>query len=87
MVGFLASSLGSMRPHRLAASSGELLGFLGGLNTGQEEPIHPSSRLGYLSEDVANTRVTFRGSRFQLSEGVVGRRYGTTFAIKTHMEA
>lgn len=84
VVGFILSSLGEMRPRRLAASTGELLGFLGGLNTGQEHPIGTRSRYGFLAEDVANTRVSFDGARFLLSEGVVGRKVGTTFAIKTY---
>ena len=84
VVGFILSSFGEMRPRRLTASSGELLGFLGALNTGQEHPIVPGSRYGFLAEDVANTRVTFKGARFVLSEGLVGHRYGTTFAIKTY---
>lgn len=84
VVGFILSSFGPMRPRRLAAPTGELLGFLGGLNTGEELPLHPSSRFGFLAEDVANTRVAFHGARFVLSEGVVGRKYGTTFAIKTY---
>ncbi len=84
VVGFLQSSFATMQPRRLAASTGELLGFLGGLNTGQEGPLHPSSRLGFLAEDVANTRVTFKGARFRLSEGVAGHRFGTSFAVKTY---
>lgn len=84
VVGFILSSFGEMRPRRLTASSGELLGFLGALNTGQEHPIAPGSCYGFLAEDVANTRVTFKGARFVLSEGLVGYRYGTTFAIKTY---
>ncbi len=84
VVGFILSSFGTMRPRRLAASTGELLGFLGGLNTGEELPLHPGSRFDYLAHDVANTRVSFKDSRFMLSEGVVGRKYGTTFAIKTY---
>jgi type IV secretion system protein VirB4 len=84
VVGFILSSFGTLRPRRLTASSGELLGFLGGLNTGEELPLHSMSRLGWLAHDVANTRLTFKGARFMLSEGVVGRKYGTTFAIKTY---
>ncbi|MFC5567097.1 type IV secretion system protein B4 [Rubellimicrobium aerolatum] len=84
VVGFLLSSFGSMRPRRLPASTGELLGFLGGLNTGEELPLHRGSRYGFLAEDLANTRVSFKGARFTLSEGGVGRKHGTTFAVKTY---
>ncbi|MFC5567184.1 type IV secretion system DNA-binding domain-containing protein [Rubellimicrobium aerolatum] len=84
VTGFLLSSFSDMRARRLTASSGELLGFLGALNTGEEVPIRGHSRYHFLAEDVANTRVSFQGARFLLSEGVVGRKVGTTFAIKTY---
>ena len=37
-----------------------------------------------MAHDVANCRVTFNGSTFVVSDGAVGTRYGTTFAIKTY---
>jgi len=51
-----------------------LIGFLGALNTGQELPLYPANTYGFLSFNVANTRVTFHGDHFELSEGVVGHR-------------
>lgn len=84
VVGFLRSTFADQAPRMLTASSGELLGFLGSLNTGQELPIMQGSRYGYLAQDVANTRVTFRGPIFEISEGPAGRRFGTTFAVKTY---
>lgn len=84
VVGFLKSTFAEMSPRLLSASKGELLGFFGGLNTGQELPLFPASKYGILSQDVANTRITFRGNTFELSEGTVGKRYGTSFAIKNY---
>jgi type IV secretion system protein VirB4 len=84
VVTFLMSTFADMNPRLLSAKAGELLGFLGGLNTGQEWPLHPSSAIGFLANDAANTRVTFEGANFTLSDGSVGRRIGTTFAIKSY---
>lgn len=84
VVGFLMSSFAEMKPRLLSAKSGELLGFLGALNTGQERPLFPKSRFGVISEDVANTRVTFLGRNFILDDGATGKRFGTSFAIKTY---
>ncbi|CUH52677.1 type IV secretion system protein VirB4 [Shimia marina] len=84
VVGFMMSSFSEMKPRLLSAQSGELLGFLGALNTGQETSLFPKSRFGVIAEDVANTRVTFLGRNFILDEGAIGRRFGTSFAIKTY---
>lgn len=84
VVGFLMSSFAEMKPHLLSAKSGELLGFLGALNTGQERPLFPKSRFGVIAEDVTNTRVTFLGRNFILDEGATGQHFGTSFAIKTY---
>lgn len=84
VVGFLKSTFAEMNPQLLSASRGELLGFLGGLNTGQELPLYPASKYGFLAQDVANSRITFRGTTFEVSEGAVGSRYGTSFAIKNY---
>jgi len=40
VVGFLLSSFDELKPRLLAASTGELLGFLGSLNTGEEHPLY-----------------------------------------------
>jgi type IV secretion system protein VirB4 len=84
VVGFLLSSFDELKPRILAASSGELLGFLGSLNTGEEHPLFPRSRLGVIAEDVANTRVTFHGATIALSDGAVGEKLGTIFAVKNY---
>lgn len=86
VVGFIRSTFADMSPRLLEASNGELLGFLGGLNTGQELPLYQGSKYGYLSQDVANTRVTFKGANFELSDGNAGKRLGTTFAVKNYPE-
>jgi len=84
VVGFLLSSFDELKPRLLAARTGELLGFLGSLNTGEEHPLYPRSRLGVIAEDVANTRVTFRGTTIALSDGAVGDKLGTIFAVKNY---
>ncbi|MEC7760742.1 MAG: type IV secretion system protein B4 [Pseudomonadota bacterium] len=81
------SGLADLKPRRLSASAGELLGFLGALNTGRERPLYPSGRFGFLSYAVANTRVTFRNEHFALSDGVAGRRLGKSFTIAEYSEA
>jgi type IV secretion system protein VirB4 len=84
VVGFLLSSFDVLKPRLLAASTGELFGFLGSLNTGEEHPLFPRSRLGVIAEDVANTRVTFRGTTIVLSDGAVGEKVGAIFAVKNY---
>ena len=86
-VNVFASGLADLKPRVLSAKSGELVGFLGALNTGQELPLFPASTYGYLSFNVANTRVTFLEDHFELSEGVVGHRYGKSFTIGEYSEA
>ncbi|MGB6229675.1 MAG: hypothetical protein WBF53_06060, partial [Litorimonas sp.] len=82
VVDFLRATFSAVSPRLLSAASGELLGFLGGLNTGQELPLYRRSPYGYLADDVSNTRVTFRGRIFETADGATGHRFGTTFAIK-----
>jgi type IV secretion system protein VirB4 len=84
VVGFLMSSFAEMKPRLLSAETGEFLGFLGALNIGQEVPLFPKSRFGIIAQDVANTRVTFAGRSFTLSDGATGQRFGTSFAIKSY---
>ena len=84
VVGFLRSSFSEMNPRLLGAENGELLGFLGAFNIGQERPLFAKSRFGIIAEDVANTRVTFQGRSFTLDDGTAGKRVGTSFAIKTY---
>ncbi|MEQ6204782.1 type IV secretion system protein B4 [Sulfitobacter sp. HNIBRBA2951] len=86
-VNVFASGLADLKPRVLSAKSGELVGFLGALNTGQELPLFPASTYGFLSFNVANTRVTFLEDHFELSEGVVGHRYGKSFTIGEYSEA
>lgn len=86
-VGVFMSGLADLQPRLLDAGSGELLGFLGALNTGRELPLYPASRYGFLAYDIANTRVTFREDHFELSEGVVGLRFGRSFTIAEYSES
>ena len=86
VVRFLMSSFGDMNPRLLDEPSGELLGFLGSLNTGQELPLYRGAATSIVSENVANTRVTFKGDRFYLSEGATGSRVGSIFAVKDYPE-
>ncbi len=86
-VNVFASGLADLKPRVLSANAGELIGFLGALNTGQELPLFPASTYGFLSFNVANTRVTFLEDHFELSEGVVGQSYGKSFTISEYSEA
>ncbi len=86
-VSVFVSGLTELNPRVLSAKSGELIGFLGALNTGQELPLYPANTYGFLSFNVANTRVTFQGDHFELSEGVVGHRFGKSFTIGEYSEA
>lgn len=86
-VSVFLSGLTELNPRVLSAKSGELIGFLGALNTGQELPLYPANTYGFLSFNVANTRVTFQGDHFELSEGVVGHRFGKSFTIGEYSEA
>ncbi|GLQ28844.1 type IV secretion system protein B4 [Sulfitobacter pacificus] len=86
-VGVFMSGLAELKPRILSAASGELVGFLGALNTGRELPLYPANRYGFLSYNVANTRVTFLEDHFELSDGVVGRRFGKSFTIGEYSEA
>jgi len=86
-VNLFVSGLAELKPRVLSAKAGELVGFLGALNTGQELPLYPVSTFGFLSFNVANTRVTFFEDHFELSEGVVGQRFGKSFTIGEYSEA
>jgi type IV secretion system protein VirB4 len=74
-VGVFTSGFAELAPRVLSAASGELVGFLGALNTGCELPLYPANRYGFLAYNVANTRATFFEDHFELSDGVVGHRY------------
>lgn len=86
VVRFLMSSFADMNPRLLDEPSGELLGFLGALNTGQELPLYRGARTTIVAENVANTRVTFKGDKFFLSDGATGPRIGSIFAVKDYPE-
>jgi len=86
-VNVFVSGLAELKPRVLSSKAGELVGFLGALNTGQELPLYPANTFGFLSFNVANTRVTFLEDHFELSEGVVGHRFGKSFTIGEYSEA
>jgi type IV secretion system protein VirB4 len=86
-VGVFIAGLTDLSPRLLSAASGELIGFLGALNTGRELPLYPANRYGFLAWNVANTRVTFHEDHFELSDGVVGHRFGKSFTIGEYSEA
>ena len=86
-VGVFTSGLAELKPRLLSAASGDLLGFLGALNTGRELPLYPAGRYGFLACNIANTRVTFLEDHFELSEGVVGHRFGKSYTIGEYSEA
>lgn len=86
-VGVFTSGLAELKPRVLSGASGELIGFLGALNTGREMPLYPANRYGFLAWNVANTRVTFLDDHFELSDGVVGHRFGRSFTIGEYSEA
>ena len=48
-VGVFTSGLADLKPRVLCAASGELVGFLGSLNTGRELPLYPANRYGFLA--------------------------------------
>lgn len=75
-----------MQPRILGAESGELLGFLGSLNTGRETPLFQGSKFGVVAQSVANTRVTFKGNTFEIEGGSAGSKVGTTLAVKDYPE-
>ncbi len=83
-VGIFMSGLAELKPTLLSAEKGELVGFLGALNTGQELPLYHTSKFGFMSSSVANTRATFFGDYFELSEGVAGKRYGKSYSVKDY---
>ena len=85
-VGVFNSGLAELKPRILTATSGELVGFLAALNTGRELPLYPANRYGFLAYNVANTRVTFLEDHFELSDGVVGHRFGKSFTIGEYAE-
>jgi type IV secretion system protein VirB4 len=86
-VGVFTSGLSELKPRLLSAQAGELVGFLGALNTGRELPLYPAGRYGFLACNVANTRVTFLEDHFELSGGVAGQRFGKSFTIGEYPEA
>lgn len=81
---FMRSAIGGNATRILTASSGELLGFLGSVQTADERPIYPSGALTVVADDVLSDRVTFTKDGFELTDGSLGDRYGQIRALKTY---
>lgn len=81
---FMRSAIGGSATRVLTASSGELLGFLGSIQTANERPIYPSGALTVVADDVLSDRVTFTKDGFELTDGPLGDRYGQIRALKTY---
>ncbi len=81
---FMRSAIGTKATRVLTASSGDLLGFLGSIQTADERPIYPSGALTVVADDVLSDRVTFNKDGFELIDGPLGDRYGQIRALKTY---
>jgi type IV secretion system protein VirB4 len=80
----LRTIIGTDKTRVLTAGSGDLLGFLGSIQSGDERPIYPSGALTVLSDDVLTERVTFNDDGWALTEGPLGLRHGQIRAIRTY---
>jgi type IV secretion system protein VirB4 len=81
---FMASAIGAKSTRVLTASSGNLLGFLGSIQTADERPIFPSGALTVVADEVLSDRVTFTKDGFHLEDGPLGERFGQIRALKTY---
>ncbi len=81
---FMRSAIGTKATRILTASSGDLLGFLGSVQTGDERPIYPSGALNVIADDILSDRVTFTAGGFRLEDGPLGERYGQIRVLKTY---
>jgi len=84
VVRFVRSALGNKKTRVLKASSGDLLGFIGSVQTGNERPIYPSGAVSVVADDVLSERVTFKDEGFELTDGPDGKRYGQIRALKSY---
>lgn len=80
----LRAIIGGDKTRILTGSSGDLLGFLGSIQSGNERPIYPSGALTVLADDILTERVTFAGNGWSLDEGPLGERHGQLRAIRTY---
>ncbi|WP_458792584.1 VirB4 family type IV secretion/conjugal transfer ATPase [Yoonia sp. MH D7] len=81
---FMRTAIGGDATRLLKASTGDLLGFLGSVQTANERPIYPSGALTVVADDVLSDRVTFTTDGFELSDGPFGDRYGQILALKSY---
>ncbi len=85
VAGFFETALGPAKPVRLDNTSGEWLGFLATLLTGQYAPIaRPNAPLP-LAYALGSCRATFDGDTARITCGTTGEtRYGALFSIKSY---
>lgn len=81
---FMRSAIGKKHTRILTASTGDLLGFLGSIQTADEKPIYPSGSLDVVADNVLTDRVTFTKDGFELTDGPMGDRFGQIRTIKTY---
>jgi type IV secretion system protein VirB4 len=81
---FLRAALGNDTSRVLTAKSGDLLGFLGSVQTAREVPIYPTPGLSLVADDVVSERVTFASDGFELSDGPFEDRFGVIRAVKSY---
>lgn len=81
---FLRAALGQDGSRVLSAKAGDLLGFLGSVQTAHEKPIFPSPGLSLVADDVISERVTFSDEGFELGDGPFGDRFGVIRAVKSY---
>jgi len=81
-MGLLAGVVQGMGFRRLTISSGEWLGYLGGL-IGQPVVKTLPMKGQFLADSLTTSQFTFRGKQVEI-ESVGGHRYGTIFGIKSY---
>ncbi|SFD14574.1 VirB4 family type IV secretion system protein [Tropicimonas isoalkanivorans] len=84
VIRFLVAALGDLAPRVLTASSGDLLGFLASIQSGNELPVNRPRSMGVLADAVFNERVTFAKDYFRLGDGLHRERFGTIRVLKNY---
>ncbi|WP_370645764.1 type IV secretion system protein B4 [Ruegeria sp. Ofav3-42] len=85
VTGFFETALSGAKPKRLDNTTGEWLGYLGALLTGQFAPIAPPCSPLPLSYALGSCRATFDGNTARLICGNTGlARVGALFSIKNY---
>lgn len=84
VIRFIRSAIGNEKSRVLGAESGQLLGFLGSIQTGNEQPIYPSRTLNVIADEIVSDRITFDAEGFHLTDGPDGDRYGVIRSLKAY---